>query len=342
MAFAGASVVWSMNPDLALRGYVQFLYFPAFFAVLCLYRVELREVLIILGGVVAGGVVAAGYAGFQYWHSALSPSERLFLGAGNHTDDPNVFASALLLPLSLTLMSFLRSRALTAKALWLGALLIVLYGFVANTSRGATISLGAMIAFLLWSSRYRRQVLAIAGIACVAVVSSPLMLRFASADVASGGMRVDIWKVAWIAFARNWVGGAGIGNFDEAFARYFLSTPHQQLYWYAASHSVIIRSAVELGVPGVLLVGGLWYLIYRDLAWIPVNHLHYDTCLALRTAIVGLFVAGFSLDLLMIKYLWLAFALVVLTRTALEDRASHAPAAVPREVTGGALGFEPG
>lgn len=321
MAFAGTSVVWAISPEVALPGYFAFLNYIGFFAVLCLYRVEPSDMKILLGATIAGGIAAAGYAGFMFWHAQPLPSERLFIGASGHTDDPNIFAAALLTPLALVLMMFLRSRAGLLKGFWLTALLIVLYGFVANTSRGATISFAVMVAFLLLAGRYRKQMLWIAAIALLTIVTSPIMQRFADSDAASGGFRLDIWKVAWAAFTQYWMGGAGIGNFDEAFARYFLTVPHHQLYWYASSHSVIIRSAVELGIPGLLLVLTLWYLVYRELSIVPNRHPSSDMSLALQAAVIGLFVAGFSLDLLMIKYLWLTFALVVLMRSSLQTEA---------------------
>jgi O-antigen ligase len=245
--------------------------------------------------------------------------------------DPNLFAAALLTPISLILVLFLRTHNALKKLLWLAALLTLVYGFVATSSRGAAISFGVIVAFLLLRSRYAKQLSLIAALSAIVVFASPLAQRFMAPDLASADFRSDIWKVAFASLHQYWVLGAGFGNFDNAFAQYFLSVPHQPLFWQAASHSVLILAAVEGGITGLVLMLVLWYCMFRNLASIHADGLAKDICLGLRAAVLGLFVAGLSLDLMMEKYTWLLFALVVMVGSTLraDEQAQEPERAIP-------------
>jgi hypothetical protein len=315
--YAGASIWWAIDPVVALASYEMFLSYVAFFVVLCLYPVDLNGMKIILAGAVLGGLVAAAFGDLLFIQGAAHAVSRIEIKNGAHETDYNLFATALIMPLALVLMLFLRSPWFL-KCIWFAALLTMLYGFVATSSRGAAISFGAMVVFLALRSRYRRQLLFIGATAAIVILTSPLTQRFMSADFASADLRVDIWKVALASLRQYWLLGAGTGNFEAAFAQFYLSTPHAPLFWEAAPHSELIRSAVEWGIPGVILVVALWYLVFRELAHVQASGLTADICLGLRAGILGLFVSAFSLDLWMIKYTWVAFALAIMMRTALQ------------------------
>jgi hypothetical protein len=315
--YAGASIFWAIDPTVALAAYTSFLSYVAFFVVLCLYPVDLGAMKVILAGAVLGGLVAAAFGDVLFLQGAAHAVTRIEIRNGSHETDYNLFATALIMPMALVLMLFLRSHVFLVKAVWFAGLMLFLYGFVSTSSRGAAIAFGAMVIFLALRAPYRKQLLFIGTIAAIVILSSPLTQRFMAADFASADLRVDIWKVGLAAFRRYWIAGAGTGNFEAAFAQYYLSTPHAPLFWGAAPHSELIRSAVEWGIPGVALVGALWFFVFRELAHVKAAGLTADICLALRAGILGLLVSAFSLDLWMIKYAWLAFALAVMMRTAL-------------------------
>jgi hypothetical protein len=99
-----------------------------------------------------------------------------------------------------------------------------------------------------------------------------------------------------------------------------LATPHAALLWDRPAHSILLGSAVEYGILGFGLLVGLWYTQFAQLRFVNEDEGSYDVCIALQAGILGLFVAGLSLDLMLTKYTWIAFAIVALMRTALGAR----------------------
>jgi O-antigen ligase len=154
-------------------------------------------------------------------------------------------------------------------------------------------------------------------IAFVFILTSPIGRRFMQPDVSNGDGRLDVWRVGVASLHQYWLGGAGLGNFNQAFQQYFLSVPHAPIGWDRVAHSILVGTAVELGIPGFIIMMALWYAQFRDLAKVPAAAGWADLCLGLRAGVLGLFVNGFSLSLMWLKYPWLAFILIAVMRTGL-------------------------
>ena len=216
----------------------------------------------------------------------------------------------------MVLMAMLGARRIATKSALLVVLLISVYGFAASGSRGGMFAVGAMLLFLTIRSRYRVQLLAIVPVLAVAIMGSPIGHRLMQPDFASADLRTDIWKIGIASLHQYWLAGAGIGNFTNAYVQYFLSTPHAALSWDRVAHSIVIQSAVEYGVPGLVLVLVLWYAQFDELRKTRVPESMRDLSLALQAAVLGLFVSGLSLNLMLAKYTWLAFSIIALVRAA--------------------------
>jgi O-antigen ligase len=180
-----------------------------------------------------------------------------------------------------------------------------------------------MVAFLAWKSRYRFELAVAGGVCAIAIFSSPIGLRFMQSDVATGDQRFDLWRIGLASLQQYWVAGAGIGNFKDAFAQYFLLTPHRPLAWDRPAHSVLLQSAVELGSIGLLLVLAFWYRQFVELRSVRSTQIVENVCLALRASVLGLFISGLSLDLFTAKYTWMTFSLVAMMRTVFLKRSSQ-------------------
>ncbi|MGZ5143394.1 MAG: O-antigen ligase family protein [Burkholderiales bacterium] len=316
--YIGATIFWAIDPPRALAAYGTYVNYFLLFVAISLYPISPSDMKVVLACMIGGSLAAAGYGDYVFrQEEQLGASRLLVTGTGDMIIDSNEFAAALLAPIALSVMMFLRLRFGFAKLIWLATVIVLFSGFVISGSRGATVGVAAMGIFLLFRSRYRAQLLAISLASVLAIVASPLGERFGQSDMASADGRVDIWRVGIASLHQYWLGGAGVGNFENAFAQYFLVTPHQPLSWVRTAHSMFVLSAVEYGIIGLLLVLAVWYLEFRDLAHVQGEDLVADVCTALRAGILGLFVTGFSLDLMTYKYTWLAFSLVALMRSAL-------------------------
>ena len=329
IAYAGASSFWAIDPALAGTAYVIVLSLASLFAVVALYPATTRDFTIVLAATMAGALAVAVYGDYSYLH--MDPSDsRLAVGESiGHTLDPNYYAASLLMPMSVALVMFIRSRSLLAKLAWGLAGATLCSGFVLSGSRGGIIAFAVMLIFLAWRLPYRMQLATIVLAVVAAIVASGGATRFLSPDVATGDLRFDIWKVGIASLQQYWFAGAGIGNFTNAFSQYFLTVPHQTIPWDRLAHSTLIQSAVEYGIPGLVLVLAVWYYVFSDLADVEGERSVVDICMALRAGIIGLFVAGISLDMMHVKFVWLAFSLVVMLRATVLTAQSERSVAEP-------------
>jgi O-antigen ligase len=322
MVYAGATILWAIDSAFAFKMYLMYLSYAGLFAVCSLYPFSRRDANIVLGGTVVGALAAGAYGAYMYRHGLqIGTQLRLRIGYEgadySQTIDPNVLAATLLIPIAILLVLSFRLRFGPATLAAVAALFVLLAAFAVSASRGATIGLGVMWLYLLWRSKYRIPLIIAVAAAAAAMVASPLGHRFTQDDWQSADGRFDIWKVAFASLHQYWLAGAGIGNFPLAFQQYYLSVPHMPVDWNRVAHNVLIQSAVEYGVIGVVLIVVLWYFAFRELAQVRSKGIYSDLCVALRASILGLFVSGLSLDLMTQKCTWLAFILVTMMRNAL-------------------------
>lgn len=321
ITYAGASIFWAIDQSTALQAYQMVLSLALLFAVISVYPATLSDFKIVLFASIVGALAVAVYGIYSYetmGGAQVFDTSRLVVGnSAGHVLDPNYYATALLVPIAVALVMFLRSNSVLIKGMWLAVGGTLFAGVVLSGSRGAVIAFAAMVIFLLWRLPYRKQLSAIVLAALSGVLASSAGSRFMNSDVANGDLRTDIWKIGLASLKQYWFAGAGIGNFNNAFVQYFLSVQHQPVQWDRAAHSTLVQSLVEYGVVGFVVVIALWYAVFSDLAYVRADRRVQDMCMALRAGIVGYFVAGISLDMMHLKFTWLAFELVILLRAAL-------------------------
>lgn len=325
--YAGLSIFWAIDPVLAFNSYGMYLSYIGLYLAIALYPASEGETRFVIMATISGGLLAAAYGAYFFWHGQQVYDSRLALGDINtYWLDPNEYAATLLTPIAIVLLAFLATRSPFLKAAWLGALVLLAYAFAASGSRGGMIALGVMLLYILVRSRHRIQLLAMLPVLVIALIGSPIGHRLLQPDTLSADLRADIWKVGFASLAQYWLAGAGIGNFTNAYTQYYLSTPHAAVSWDRAAHSVIVQGAVEFGIGGLLLMLGVWYTQFAQLRALRRYALTPELPLALEAAVIGLFVAGLSLSLLLTKYTWLLFAVIALTRSAYLNRAAEAAA----------------
>ncbi len=316
--YAGITVFWAIDPERGLSTYGEFLNYMLFYALVAFYPATTKEVKLIAATAVAGGVGAALTGGYLFWHAQHISDVRVYMRYSSTTYmDPNEYAASLLLPIAIALVFFVRSRIGLPKLSYLAVLAVLLAGFAVSGSRGVTLGLVAMVIFLFFNVRRKTEMLLVAWAFILVVMSSPIGQRFFRPDTLTGNGRTNIWTVGIGSLKQYWMLGAGPGNFQAAFNLHYLSSAHTLLTWGdIASHSLYLQSAIEYGIGGFALVMALWYSIFHDVTEAQYEWPLRSIALAVRASIIGLLVAGFSLDLLMYKYTWLAFSLAALARSA--------------------------
>jgi hypothetical protein len=328
-----ASTTWAIDQSVAVDFLTRYLRLYLLLVVVAFIPVKWSDLRAVLIASVFGGVCAALYGGFLFLHAVnVSQDERIFVQVGDHVIDPNHFAAALLVPLAIALIVFLRLRFGPAKLAMLVVLCAIASGFVTSGSRGGLMATGAMLVYLIIRSRYRAQLLVIAAIGAVTVSSSSVSERFARALSSGGAGRLSIWKTAYAAFRKAWLLGSGTGNFQEAYDRSWFDVYHgTYLHWHIVAHNLIAQTAVELGGAGLVLTLFAWWVQFRSLKSIKPSSPYSDLRIALEAATLSLFVSSLFLDIMWYKYTWELFILAALTRQFMrapwaETTANVAPA----------------
>lgn len=334
--------IWALNRadwlgDLTpggAHGLLTFLELFCLYAVLAVIPVREIDWKAISLAIVCGGVIAAGFGVYDSFHASSFYGHRLWIS--NTLGDvvgPNHFAGALLLPVFITTAGALSERSWRSKIAFVLCLCILMAGIYSSGSRDAVLSVALGFLYLMWRTRYRAQLgLYILVAALVAVPHiADLTARFSQIAADSGGGRLLIWRIGWLALKNNWLLGAGLGNFPHAFDQAYLQVYERvPLGWGYAGHNLLLTSAVELGIFGAGLVLLAWlsqWFVLRDID--PTSPL-YDSRIALETALIALFVSSmFVNDILYEKYAWLIFCVMTLLRSryivSLEEGNSYLP-----------------
>ena len=319
------TVFWALDSVQAITKLLTYTELILLYLVISITPLTMADFKIFSTAVVLGATFASLYAihlfhsgvGVQTAEIAQQLTSRVFVRVGDSHIDPNAFAAALLLPISLVMMLILQRKWSLTKLSLLGLLMVLLGGAYVSASRGAMLAIGVMMVYLLIRSRFKAQVLffSIVGLSAALILTNPFA-RFGDAIRTGGAGRLSIWKVGLDAFRHHWLVGAGVGNFPFAYDKSFIAI--YQTYnagWHRASHDLIILMAVELGIVGLALGLIAWYQQWRMLSYIQKTDQFYNLRVAFESAIVGLFVASLFLQNLEDKYIWLAFSLMSAART---------------------------
>lgn len=325
--WTAASMFWAIDVGSAQALLPTSIQLFALYVVVSMMRIEAPQLLLVVRAAALGGVASGVYGLYMYHTGAGIFKDRLFIHTDTSQLNPDHFAASLLLPIAICLIAALWSRSLLTKVASIAATVIMLVTIDLTGSRGAMLGIAALLVYLAFRDPHRKALMVTgAGLVALAVaVSGPasFFARWAEAGVNGGAGRASIWAVGAVAFKQNWLVGAGYGNFPFAYDRAFIQT-FQPFYanWHRASHNILLNSGVELGVIGLILLLFAWWGQFRLLKDVKPDDTRFPLKLALEGTLIGLFVCGMFADIMIEKYVWLAFMLVVLTRNcALPARA---------------------
>ncbi len=292
------------------------------FIVTSMFRLNASMLRGAINAVLIGGVISALY-GLYFFHSGGNLTQtggRLWIQTDDASINPDHFANSFILPATLALVAALWATRWRARLLYSAGLFLMLLCMALTGARGGMLGFGAAALFLLFRDRHRAALAMLLGggaIVGLAARGQFLIARFSTAVSTGGAGRVDIWRAGFAAFKQYWLFGAGYGNFPLAYNRFYLNVfqsvdPH----FSRASHNMVLNAAVETGIIGLVLLLTAWVQTFRMLSPIQESDYRYPLRLALQGSIVGLFVAGMFVDMMISKYVWLAFTIAVMTYNA--------------------------
>lgn len=316
------TALWTIDSALTTTTFGQIFQLFLLYSLLAIYPVAPGEFKRLTTVIILSGVGSAAY-GLYLYSTGNRFEERLSITSSSGlTIDPNHYAAAMLLPLAIALSIALARGKVWGRLLALCAVLTMTGGLLLSGSRGAFISLGILLLYMAWRSRRTMQIVGFGLVALAISAAFPTVWqRFADPTQSMGAGRIFIWNVGFKALADHWAIGAGIGAFPTAYDRVFLSG-YQAVFqgWSRPSHNVLIGTAVELGVLGVVLLTYAWYSSWRDMRSVPVTLDGMPVRAAIEAALVALFVTSLFLDTLTFKYFWLALSMSALAHNAAMPR----------------------
>ena len=191
----------------------------------------------------------------------LNPEQRNYIIGGTFLGDGNDFSLSVCIVAPMAIELALASKSRIVRLFWWGALLVLCLAVVASQSRGGTLGLAAVAAYL-WLRSPRKaltMILALVGVAAILAYAPDQYferMRTISHYEADGSAmgRITAWKAAIQMCIDHPLWGVGAGMFPVSFGTIY--RPAEHMPWLTA-HSMYFLLLGELGIPGVLVLLGL-------------------------------------------------------------------------------------
>lgn len=318
----GLSGIWALDLKAWSAAYVTFAENFVLYALIAMTITTVADVEMIATCVVIGGLSACALGLWPFLHGGLTLQGRMVLPGSNpyNPPDPNHYAASLLLPLAIMFAATLGTRKWSALLGNLAGLAMIFITIVLTGSRAGMLSAAVLLVYMLVRSprRFATIPVVIAAAAAVVPFAAWISQRWSNAISMGGAGRTDIWSVGSVAFKDHWAIGAGYASFPAAF-NFAVLRAHFIHYigWSRAPHDMVISTAVELGVVGLVLVALVVIFAFRDLAVPSAPGFLGDLRIALQGALIAIFIDSLFLDITNRKYLWLIFMMVAIVRSNL-------------------------
>jgi hypothetical protein len=331
LAWALASLSWSVGTDAAsaaLTTLVQLFAITVFTADFVVQRPSIVRPVLWAYSLSAAATAGIGVA--TYVAQGLGTTRSTAV----QDQDPAQFA-AVLIPA--VVFGLYEAVSGSRRLLGAGIAILASAGVLVSGTRGAWLACIVVVLFVLLPQlSARRRVIALVAIAVVGVavyqlpgVAELIAERSGNAVSTGGAGRTDIWAVGLAIFEKSPLVGVGYANFPVAFTTQVIRDAGVGWQLLAdpgrGSHNLIVGTAVELGVMGlVLLAAFLGPLVVRR-GWGP-------EAAAVQAALIGLLTTALFLDILANrKQVWLVIALAAglsyvarVERGRVADTSTHA------------------
>jgi O-antigen ligase len=304
------SISWALDETVAFAKLPTALSLFFLYLVAVSFRPSRREVHWVCAAMVLGGVLAAMLAyvfGLDQLASGGDARGRLVLGEMD--SNPNTLGAVLLVPLGLTVAGAIASRGWLQRLVIIGCMAIISMGIFISMSRAALVAMIAMLAVFLYRLKARKQI--VAAMVLLVGVSAAAPQQFydrieatVSGEDSTGAGRTEIWKTGIRAFSEVGLVGVGLNNFIEVYKQYASGGRGH------GAHNVYLRTAVEVGIPGLVLLlvaVASGFLAMRRIARAGHRDILVVACEAVLVAMLTGILFG---DRLWTKSFWLAWILL--------------------------------
>jgi O-antigen ligase len=327
--WASLTAFWALDREVALKLVITAGSLIAVYLIAISVRLDDKQFSRVCMMCLVGGCAAAGIAIQRALAEGIQ--QRLMGITGTAHDDPNMFAASLLLPLSLAVSMAVTNGRLLRRAVTLCAAGVITLGILVTMSRGGLLSLVAMIIVFAYRLRFRRRMIFVVTVVALLLSFMPGVLFQRVQATKHGDARLTFWRLGLMEILpRHGLIGVGLGNFPVAFTRYgghATGILPEGEEFNRDSHNIYVGTAVELGLPGfVLLVTAIvgqrkqLQRFYARSRSRPGHEL-----VGFEAAMWALLVAGFFINLFWHKFFWLNWMLLAQAVVILERRLAESP-----------------
>jgi len=309
--WSGISTLWAIDQELALRRLPTALGLWLLYMAIVSVRITGKEFSWVSRLTILGGLGASIYSSYIFVRTGGTIG-RVSLAEGSDLSDPNFFALALLLPLSLCFGGVLSSHTWPRRASFLAGTGIIALAVFLTMSRGALAAVVVIaLLFVLRLHLNWRLLLPVAATSAALMFMPRLFFqRMHEASTSRMAGRLDIWQTGLHSLQSYGMFGAGLDNFSNAFEKY-VGTSRFFAGDQRASHNIYLTVSVEFGILGMLLLFAAVHSHMRDFPRPTGIGDDSSRLVAFEAACWGMLVAGFGLDILWRKAFWFAWALSV-------------------------------
>jgi O-antigen ligase len=309
--WGGVSTLWAIDQKMALHRLPTALGLWLLYMAVVSVRITAKEFSWITLLTILGGLGASIYSAYMFFQTGGAIG-RASLAEGSTQSDPNFFAVALLLPLSLSFGGVLSSRTWSRRALFLAGTGVIAFAVFLTMSRGALVAVAVITFIFLLRLRLNWRLLLPVIVAGTALMFMPRLFfeRMQEASTSRVAGRQDIWQVGIHSLKSYGVFGAGLDNFPNAFERY-VGTSRFFAGDQRSSHNIYLTVSVEFGILGMLFLFEAVRSHMRAFPRPTSNILASSRLVAFEAACWGMLIAGFGVDILWRKAFWFAWALSV-------------------------------
>lgn len=258
----------------------------------------------------------------------LHPETRSYIDGVTFLGDGNDFALSVVIMIPLCLYLFMSARNKLIKILTIGLVGLLVLAMIGTQSRGASLGLAAVVAYMWWHGRKK-----ILGVVALAILGVGVLMYapdeyFDRMDTVvnyeqegSAMARIYAWNAAVRMANDNPLLGVGSGHFSVK-----LGVEYRPPEWgtgnvpWANAHSIYFLVFGELGYPGLLFLIGILYTNYRSGERVirrlrtvesELSRRYEQMFVCLNGALIGFAVAGAFLSALYYPHLYMICGLFV-------------------------------
>ncbi len=285
-------------------------------------------------------------------------------GIGGWMGDENDFCMVMNMAVPFGYFLLFSATGVAQKMKYLGFLATFILAAMASLSRGGFFGLASVGVYCWYRSPKKLNALIVVIVAVVfmLVLAPPTYWdEIASStsdetmsDEGTGGARLYTWGVGVDMFLYNPIIGVGQGNFPWTFDKYETGKFHDRSFAGRQAHSAWVTLLSELGLAGIVIIGGMLFQCYKDLKLVrtrfsPVRSrqkhgqsiqagedVRMYLARAMEGSLIGFIVSGVFISILWYPSMWILVAFVVALRNISEARSGETlPVAVQTKHTWG-------